>query len=204
MALAFRVNNPNDFVNVLAIHDEFISILADLREEYSREEMAEVYTAPFVFMPGRYKRPDDSGGWIMFTPIVPWIHEVHFLAANEMKRTGIKNISIEKSVENCQEILKHRDDTIAIFTTHGGYPRVEDIGPGLDEKAVRLSCKIMNWNVPKDWQERRTELCNRRNIQPPIGVLDFVAGCHKNIDTDLSRVVVHNEGNDHDGEPVHI
>lgn len=204
MALAFRVSQPSDMAVVFAAHDIFLSVLTEARDGFPREEMAEVYTAPFAFMHGRFKRPDDEGGWMLFTPIVPWTHEVHHIAVEEMKRSIKISCSVEKSVENVQEILKHVEDTICIFPTHRGYPRINDIGPNLDERAVRFTCASMQWNVPKDWQERRTELTEQRGIPNIINVVDFIAGCNKeNSDTE-SQQMIDNQMDVRDGETVHL
>jgi hypothetical protein len=198
MALAFRVNKPHDLAVIFAAHDEFISILSDARESFPREEMAEVYTAPFAFMHGRFKSYDDDGGWMIFTPMVPWTHQVHGLAMKELKRRGYTNMTILKSAEQCQDQLKHSDETISTFTTHGGYPRTEDIGVELDERAVRKTCATMGWNVPKDWEERRFEYTNHRDIHA-IGVVDFIAGCNKENDADSQQIFGDNQMNCREG-----
>lgn len=180
MALAMRVTKSSDFAVIFAAHDVFISILAGARNRFPREEMTEVYTAPFVYLHAQFKRSNDEGGWIIFTPMTPWPHELHYLALNQLKRLGIKICSVEKSVEACQEMLKHDDDTISIFTTHGGYPRIEDIGLSLDERAVRITCAAAGWKYPEDFQEKRIEIVKQRYRGVEyITVGDFLAGYNK-------------------------
>ncbi|KAL7511791.1 hypothetical protein ACHAXN_008804 [Cyclotella atomus] len=201
MALAFRVNQPTDLAVVLGAHDIFISILNELRPEFPQEEMKETYTAPFVFLHGKNKRPDDKGGWLIFTPLLPWTHEVHHVAVDELKRIGMKNVSVEKSVEGCQHTLKHRDDTVSIFTTHGGYPLLEDIGPDLDERAVRITCDTLGWKVPIDWKEKRKEFSR---MSSAISAVDFIALCNKEKCAGNKNADEDNQTNDNGGETANF
>jgi hypothetical protein len=201
MALAFRINQPTDLGVVLGAHDVFISILNELRPEFPQDEMKEIYTAPFVFLHGKYKRSDDNGGWLVFTPLLPWTHDIHYMAVDELRRIGIKMGSVEKSVEGCQHILKHSDDTVSIFTTHGGYPLLEEIGPDLDERAVRITCDTLGWKVPIDWKEKRKEYSRMASA---ISVVDFIALCDKENGDEPKNIVDDNQINDHDGETVNI
>ncbi|KAL7490177.1 hypothetical protein ACHAW6_015912 [Cyclotella cf. meneghiniana] len=208
MAVAFRINRPSDLASIFAAHDEFISILADARGDFPREEMAEVYTAPFCFMPGRFKDRGDEGGWLFFTPRVPWTHDVHIHAVNEMKRSGFKLISIEKSVESCQDMLRLREGNVYTFTKHGGYPRIEDnVGPALDEEAVRITCAAMGWKVPKDWQDRRLELCHQHCINRVLNIEEFSDECNKDKDPETQHLIGDNvdiKMNGNGGEIFHM
>jgi hypothetical protein len=168
--------------------------------------MAEVYTSPFCIMPGRYKDRQDDGGWIMFTPVVPWTHEVHAEAVKKMKRGGYKMISIEKSVEYCQDVCKLRDATLFTFTKHGGYPRIEEdnIGWILDTEAVKITCAALGWEIPGDWQEMRYELGQRRNVRPAMSIVDFIKGCNKENDVENQQYLSGEQMNGQDGEICHM
>lgn len=205
MALAFRINKPEDIPFVFGVHDILLSILAEeLRSNvlFPRELAAEVYTAPFVFLSGRYRRPSDEGGWILFTPMVPWTHEVHLRAHEKLKDLGVRNMTIENSVEKAQASLKHTDDTVCIFTKHGGYPMVDDIGISLDERAVVETCDALGWKIPKGWKERRLEISKEFSTSP-IGFVDFVAECNKENNT-ATKTVGDDQMNDRAGETVNI
>jgi delta-aminolevulinic acid dehydratase/porphobilinogen synthase len=81
----------------------------------------------------------DKGGWIMFTPLVPWTHEVHQNAVSDMKKSGYTDITIEQSAEEVQDICKLCDINVHKFTRHGRYPQKDNgIGSLLDDPAVKI------------------------------------------------------------------
>lgn len=205
MALAFRIDHPSQIAHILGIHDIFLSILAkEMRSEFPSEHASEVYTAPYMFLSGRYGRQPHDGGWVVFTPMVPWLHDAHTHACERLKDAGVDNVTVESSVEKVQAFLRHSDDTVCTFTTHGGYPRADDLGLSLDESAVSKTCAAMGWKVPpKNWKEKRLQLSKKYNVTCAISFEDFITGCKKENDDD-SRKADDNQMNGQSAETVDI
>lgn len=153
---------------MFAAYDIYSSIINDLFGRVLTPD-DDFFTAPFCFMP-----ESEYGGFIVMTCQVPWLHghghipgtsqkqddwrEQHFQRAREMMREYSPDIIspfVEKGPERMQYFLMLDEEDIFTFTKDGCYPGKDDISQALEDKAVKVTCEAMGWEIPTNWRQER-------------------------------------------------
>ncbi|EJK62741.1 hypothetical protein THAOC_16635 [Thalassiosira oceanica] len=161
MALAFEVSDSKEIAYAIAAHDEYLSYLAfaisDRDNEWTIDPTHEFYSLPYCLM----RRAKDLAV-LIFTPQVPWLSgnpqveetQCHRRAQQWQKKHGnFDPPEIDRTVEELQDQLKVGEADMFTFTKGGYYPQEYDTG--LEIKAFNVSCAVMGWKIPSNWQDWR-------------------------------------------------
>lgn len=182
MALAFWVDGrPDGVAAAFAAHDEYTAIFGYFfrgGEDKTRPltPADAFFTAPCCFLP---KHRD--GGFIIFTPGVPWLHgnpfenlreRAHHRAHEWMRDRGRAEAPHLGTLEVFQRTLKLEEGDVYTFTEDGAYPATADVNCALEDRAVAVTCAAMGWPAPADWRGARARLAETHGL-PLLDLADW-------------------------------
>lgn len=161
MALVYYVRNIGDVIRALVANDEMnhhiLQHAVDNFNEYEAHHLLkELYLAPYCFVKN-YARWGENDGHVIFTPMVPWLNDIHSHVRDEMELQRPVVPEAKKSAEAFLDNVVHDDEyNLYYFANHGYYPTVEDLREkDLYQEVIRVSCAAMKWETPSsaDWRK---------------------------------------------------
>jgi hypothetical protein len=158
MAFVYPIRDPTDIALALIANNEFNSrILKQANryfDEYEHQHVLKgLYVAPFCFVKflPKWRSWDTVEGYLVFTPINPWLTDLHQHVRDDMKFSRSRMVpDIHNSVENFLTPLLRADETdLFTFTEGGYYANAKDLERNdLYEETMKVTCAAMVRSIP--------------------------------------------------------
>ncbi|KAL7533308.1 hypothetical protein ACHAXR_006961 [Thalassiosira sp. AJA248-18] len=156
MAAAFKVTNSSDIASAFAAHDEFlsrVSVKGNGGEISANKIGDDFYTAPFELL-----RKDDGTCFIVFTCYKT--RGPHYESSDEM---GKDAPLVAPGSIAVREILNVQEKDQFQFREYA-WAMGEDVNAALEDKAVKITCEKMGWEIPAGWRDDRIKQSVARRV----------------------------------------